>query len=356
MSTFILIGLHPQGLSMLRILSRAGHNVIAFANSKKSIGYYSKFGDKRIFSTIEELKEKISLLAESSDEKINCIITDGELLGSILSDYPELYEICIVQSGPLSLVKMLSHKNLMYEYASERGLNCAKYSLLSDYKAGDLQFPVILKRNYEIPLFFKVMKIDSEQDLSVFIKKILKANYKSIMVQEFINDNSLINISFQGYFIKGVCKCSFICSQERRLVSGITSYLKEINDPAIKNFIIEKVNIFFKDSAYTGFNELEFLYSAKNNELHFIEINTRTCGLHSVLNHKFQNLSALYDNIDNPRDLIENPQILSWINIARDIKARFQTKDFIGLTQFFTSKYDVLDWGDLKPFIFQFFK
>lgn len=356
MNTFILIGLHPQGLSMLRILSRAGHKVIAFANSKKAIGYYSKFGDKRIFSTIKELKEEISHIVDSSNEKINCIITDGEILGSILSDYPELYEICNVQSGPLALVKMLSHKNLMYEYASTRGLHCAKYELLSEYKQGDLQFPVILKRNYEIPLFFKVMKIDSERDFSVFIKKISKENYKSILVQEFINDNSLINISYQGYFINGICKCSFICSQERRLVSGITSYLKEINNVAIKNLIIENVNVFLKDSEYTGFNELEFLLSEESNSLYFIEINTRTCGLHSVLNQKFSNLSALYDNIDNPPDLVENPQFLSWINILRDIKARMQTKDFSKLSQFFTSKYDILDLGDLRPSIFQFIK
>lgn len=356
MSTFLIIGLTPQGLSMLRILSKAGHHVVAFTNSKKSVGYYSKYGDKRIFKSIEDLKEQILYITKYSREKINCIITSGELLARILTDFHELYEICNVQSGPLSLLKILTHKDQMYDFALSRGMRCAKYSLLSTYEPGTLNFPVILKRNYEIPLFFKIKKIDSEPDLFAFIKKITKEDYNHILVQEYIEDNTAINISYQDYFINDIGRCSFICNQERRLNSGITSYLKEIKDATINKMIINEAALFFKGSGYKGFAELEFLYSQKNKKIYFIEINTRTCGLHSVLNHKFANLSALYNNINNPPEIIENPQLITWINIARDIKARLQTKDFNNLFQFFTAKYDILDWHDLKPFIYQLFK
>jgi len=341
---------------MLRILSRAGHNVIAFANTKKAVGYSSRYGEKRIFSTLEELKKQISDITKSSNEKISCIITDGELLGSIVSNYPELYDICNVQSGPYSLVKMLAHKNLMYEFASSRGLNYARFVLLSEYKQGELDFPVILKRNFEIPLFFKVKKIESEEDFSEFVKKIKKEDYKHIMVQEYITDDPVLNISFQGYFINGACKCSFICSQDRRISAGITSYLNEIGDNEIKEMIKRKAETFFKESGYTGFTELEFLYSEETHEIYFIEINTRTCGLHSVLKFKYPDLPLLYDNINNPPELTENPALLSWINIARDIKARIQNKDFKNISQLFTSKHDVFDWHDLKPFFYQFVK
>lgn len=341
---------------MLRILSRAGHHVIAFANSKKAVGYSSRYGEKRIFSTLDELKRQISDITKSTNEKVNCIITDGELLGTIISDYPELYEICNVQSGPYSLVKMLAHKDLMYEFASSRGLNYARFVLLSEYKQGELHFPVILKRNFEIPLFFKVKKIESENYFSEFVKKIKKEDYKHIMVQEYITDDPVLNISFQGYFINGVCKCSFICSQDRRISAGITSYLNEIGNNEIKEMIKKKAESFFKETEYTGFTELEFLYSEETHALYFIEINTRTCGLHSVLKYKFPNLSSLYDNVNDPPELIENPKLLSWINIARDIKARIQNKDFKNISQLFTSKHDVFDWCDLKPFIYQFVK
>ena len=354
MNTFLIIGLHPQGLSMLRILSRAGHHVIAFAISKKAVGNYSKYGDKRIFSTIEDLKRQISDITKSSNEKINCIITDGELLGLIISDYPELYEICNVQSGPLPVIKMLSHKNQMYEFASSCGLDHAKYTLLSEYKPGALKFPVILKRNFEISLFFKVMKIDSEKELSVFIRKINQDDYKHIIVQEYISVAEYIFITFQAYLYKGKRKGYFIGTQERRLSVGLTCFLREINNKELRDIIIMQSSSLLSETQYTGFIEIEYLYNPERNKLVFMEVNTRPCGTHSVLNHKFINLSALYNNIKNPPELIENPQLISWINIARDIKGRFQNREFKNLSQFFTSKYDILDWHDLKPFIFQF--
>jgi predicted ATP-grasp superfamily ATP-dependent carboligase len=341
---------------MLRMLSHAGHRVIAFTNSKKAVGYHSKYGERIIFSSIKNLKDQILDITKQFPAKIDCIITSGVLLAQILADYPELYEICNVQSGPYSLIKVLAHKNQMYEYASARGLNCAKYVLLSDYQSGDLRFPVILKRNYEINLFFKVKTINTEQELFHFINKIDKEKHKHILVQEFINLDSFINISFQGYLINGNLKCYFICDQVRRLSSGITSYIEEINDKEICNFVLYEANAFFNHSDYTGFTEIEFLYSKTEKELYFIEINTRTCGLHSVLKTKFLNLSDLYNDIHNPPELMESPKLVSWVNIVRDIKARWQGKDLKNLSQFITAEHDIFDWHDLKPFIFNIFK
>ena len=357
MSTFILIGLNPQGLSMLRILSCSGHNVVAFTDAKKVVGYYSKYGEKRMFSSIDDLKQQIKSIQIGFAKKLNCIITSGKLLALILSEFPEIYDICDVQSGPLPLVKMLSHKNQMYEFASKRRLQCAKYVLLSDYKENSLKFPVILKRNIETPLFFKVKKINTEKEFFLFIRKIKKEDYRHILIQEFISDKEILNISFQGYFKNAECLCSFICNQERRLNSGITSFLKEINNPKIINLISNVSLEFFKNTEYTGFAELEFIYSEITNELYFIEINARTCGLHSALNSKFKNISILYDDLDNQTKLQNKSTLpVQWINITRDIRARLQLKDFKNLSQFFTSKYDILDWHDLKPFFYQFLK
>lgn len=354
MKTFIIIGLNPQGLSMLRLLSRAGHHVIAFSDSKTAVGFFSKYGDKRLFSTIEELKKQISDLAESSDEKLTCIITSGVLLAWIVSDYPELYELCNVQSGPLPLIKLLAHKNLMYDFASSKGLKCARFVLLSDYRPGALQFPVILKRNYEIHLFFKVKKLNSEAEFREFVKKIDKKDYQNIIVQEFITLENFLNVSYQGYFIDGEAGCVFISDQQRRLSSGITSFIKEIRDKEILEITNKAADAFYKGSGYTGFSELEFLYSIPDKTLYFIEINTRTCGLHSVLVKKYPNLAGLYNEPGNFPAMIENTEQIQWINIARDIRARFQSRDLKHLSQFFTSYYDILDRHDLKPFIYQF--
>jgi len=356
MKPFILIGLTPQGLSMLRLLSRAGFQVIAFTNTRSDVGYSSKYGEKYLFKNIEDLKTRITQISRDSEEKINCIITSGELLSLVLTNFPELYNLCEVQSGPYSLIKMLSNKKLMYGFAQTNEFKCAKYTLLSDYKKGDLIFPIILKRNIEIPLFFKTKKIISESELSEFMIKIDKKVFENILVQEYITIRNCKDISAQAYLFRGEIKASFVCYQERRLKIGITSFLKEINDEKITSMVIEKTRTFFKDTKYTGFCELEFMFDLDSNELFFIEVNTRTCGLHSVMKKKFQNLSQLYLNIDNPPTLMGTTKPITWINIARDIKVRLQNKDFRNLSQFFNSDYDIFDFQDWKPFFYQFIK
>jgi predicted ATP-grasp superfamily ATP-dependent carboligase len=357
MKKFIIIGLTPQGLSMLRILSRAGYPVIAFTDKKKVVGYFSKYGDKRIFSSIDDLKQQIKTIQNGSLGKIGCIITSGKLLALIISEFPELYDICEVQSGPLSLVKMLSHKNEMYEFAEARGLKFAKYILLSNYKPGILEFPVILKLNYEIPIFFKVKKIENETDLSDFIKKIAKDDYNNIIIQEYIEVEKYQFISYQAYILKGKDIGNFSGFQVRRLSIGLTSFIQEITDLALIEIIKIQSSSLFNGTNYTGFVEVEYLFDPESNNLIFMEVNTRPCGTHSVLKYKFSNISALYDDITNPPLLISrSTKPISWINIARDVKARIENKDFTKISQFCTSKYDILDFDDLKPFLYQFFK
>ncbi|MFW5804644.1 MAG: hypothetical protein ACOCWG_05390 [bacterium] len=356
MQKIIIIGLTPQGLAMLRMLTRAGHEVIAFTNTKKTVGYYSRYGTKKIFSDIPDLKKQIHQITDKHSQKIKTIITSGELLALIIEEYPELYDLCDVESGPFELIKMLSHKDKMYDFAQSRGLNCARYKLLSEYKPGDLQFPVILKRNYEIPLFFKVKKIENEAEFLNFTSLIDIENRKHIIIQEYIDKEKILNLSIQAYLKNGKCLFSFICNQKRRLNSGITSFLEELDDTHVVRQLEKISGSFFNNTKYTGFAELEFIYTIKNEHFFFIEINTRTCGLQSTLNQKFKNMPELFADSCKQLNIVDTKKNITWVNFARDIKARIQNRDFKNLNQFFTAKKDIFDWHDLKPFIMQFFK
>lgn len=356
MSKIVIIGLTPQGLAMLRMLSRAGYDVIAFTKTKKAVGYYSKYGIKKIFDSTFDLKQQIEQIVKNSDAKVRCIITSGELLAMIIEEFPELYELCDVESGPLELIRTLSYKDRMYTFAQSRGLKCAKFKILSEYTSGDLHFPVILKRNFEIPLFFKVKKISNEEELILFTALISEEDKKYILIQEYIDSRKILNLSYQSYVRNGRFLLNFSCVQERRLSSGITSSLTELNDEKLLSRLNNVGKIFFRDTNYMGFSEIEFIYSKEDDQLYFIEVNTRTCGLQSVLNHKFENISDIYSNSTQQLKLIEGRKNLTWINITRDIKARIQTKDWNNLSQFFTAKKDIFDWKDIRPFIMQFLK
>lgn len=356
MSKVILIGLTPQGLSLLRLLARNGYEVFAFSNTARSVGFKSKFGHKHLFKDVDDLKQKIVSVVKQGANRVQCIITSGELLAMVVAEFPELYDICDVQSGPLSLIQTLARKDLMYDYAEKRGLKSAKYLLLSDYKAGSLRFPVIVKRNFEVPLFFKVKKIDNEDSLRELISHIPIEVQANVIIQEFISLNTCLNISFQGYFKNGQLLASFLGNQKRRLRTGITSYLEEATDERLASLIHASADQLFKESDYHGFFELEFLYSPESEELFFIEINTRACGLQSAFVAKYKNLYRVFENNINKEELHRRPERLCWVNLTRDFRARFQNSDLKGLKNSLIANKDVFDWKDPRPFFYQFFR
>lgn len=352
---YIVLGLTPQGLSVVRTLARAGADVVAFCNSKKNVGYHSRYGRKILFYNIVDLKQYIGELVTDIGYKPVCYITSGELLADVLRDYKELYDICDVYSGPYDIVNMLAHKDRMYEYAVSCNLDIARYVTLDRYEKGLLRFPVFLKRNYEIPLFFKAVKVESEQDLQTYFDRIPHEHLKDVIVQEFINidPKSLMNISCQVYCRDGKICGMLIADQVRRLRKGITACIREIEDGHIIDMVADCAHRFMDNSGYCGFAEFEFMYDKATGKLFFIEINTRTCGEHSAMNYKFVNLSEVLIDPSANISLISSNKPVRWINIQRDIRARLQMRDFSSLSDIFRSSYDVLDFKDIMPFFRQ---
>jgi predicted ATP-grasp superfamily ATP-dependent carboligase len=351
----IIIGLTPQGLSLLRTLSREGVSVTAFYQNPKNVGVYSKYGDKIHFHDAKDLKEKIQRLVDDWGYSPLCYITSGELLALVLREYPELYQQCHVSSGPYEVVEMLAHKDRMYELAIQKGFTVAKYVTLDKYKEDDFDYPLFMKRNYEIPLFFKAVKIENHETMFSYLSRIKEEEKKDIIVQQWIDisKQNLINITGQSFYYQGVSKGHYVASQVRRLKKGITSYIEEITDSVMVNRITRLMDTFMLELKYEGFAEFEFMYDKKKDVLFFIEINTRTCGLQNSLYHKFVNLGKVVLHPSKEESLIAVDKPLKWMNIMRDVRSRIETRDFSHIGDVLRSKYDILDWHDIKPFIKQ---
>lgn len=353
--TIIIIGLTPQGLSLLRSLSRIGIQVIALYQHTNNVGVSSRYGKKVCFKDVDELKAIIQLLIKNLGYRPLCYITSGELLALILRDFPKLYDLCIVSSGPYKVVELLAHKDKMYELAIRKGFTVARYETLDKYKEGDFSYPFFMKRNYEIPLFFKAVKIESKEMMASYLSKISQEEKQHIIIQELIDIplNDVINISGQSFYSHGITKGHFFTSQLRRLKKGITSYIEEITDCEIVSRISGLMDSFMRDLQYNGFAEFEFMYDTKKDILYFIEVNTRTCGLQSSLNHKFKNLAKIAANPETDEILISVNKPVYWMNILRDIRSRIENRDFKHLTDLFRCKFDIFDIHDLKPFFKQ---
>lgn len=357
MKAIFVLGLTPQGLSVIRTLGRAGHQVYAFGTNKRQVGYHSRYGKKYIFSSIEELKKIISKLLQTLQDRPICHITSGEILAMVLEHYKELYSLCDVISSPYSIVQKLAHKNQMYQLAEQKGFMVAPYQTLDQIKdINQLTFPIFIKRNYEIPLFFKAEKIHSAKELQTYINRIPEAQLQHILVQDYIeiNKKDRIEISAQSFFSCGKLKGIFIGHQKRKLKTGLTACLIELKESSITKHIIKQCSSFMSELNYTGFAEFEFMYNKKNNLLFFTEVNTRACGTHSSFNKKYPNLLQALLQPYNCPNLVAHKKRIVWINLIRDIRARIQQKTLTGITDNFKASYDILSWDDPMPFFRQF--
>lgn len=353
----IVLGLTSQGLSILRVLSQEGYNVIAFYKNKKNIGVKSKFGTKIQFNNCEELKQLIEDVVKKYSVKLLCYITSGELLAMILREYKELFNICDVISGPFETIEKLAHKDIMYQIAIEKGFKVAKHFTLDKFREGDLAYPIFMKRNYEIPLFFKAAKIEDKKEFDTYMSKIKDEEKKDILVQEFINipRKQLMEITAQAFFSQGEIKGIFVAEQKRKLKEGLTASLEEITEQIIVEQISKLASRYMKGLEYTGFAEFEFIYHKDNKNLYFIEVNTRPCGTHSALNYKWSNQHEVLTNPHNAPVLVaRSNKPLRWMNITRDIRVRLQKRNLSNIFDIFRSKYDILTLKDIKPFISQF--
>lgn len=351
---YIVIGGTPQGLAITRILGRANVQLFVLCQSTKNAAYHSKYGQKILFTNADDLKAIVHEIIGFCDTKPICYISSGEALAMILREFSEIYDLCQVISQPYSLIQQWAHKDLMYRRASECGFQVAKHVTLDNYHPGDLSFPLVLKRNYEIPLFFKVAFVNSEDELSSYRQKIPQHDQKDVLVQERIVIGNLLEISCQGYFVKGVPHGFLITNQLRRAKKGLTSYIEEVDDKQLTSKIRSLATTFMAGTDYTGFAEFEFMYDRENGNTFFIEVNTRTCGLQSSMTHKFSNISDIVLSPLEGKDLNPLTGLLRWMNIGRDMKVRLQNKDFKRISDIFHSKFDILDIHDIMPFIRQF--
>ena len=361
MKKYIIVGLTPQGLSVLRTLARAGGEVHAFCHSRKNVGYYSRYGQKTLFGNIGELRDNIKRIADEADEKPVCYITSGEMLAWILRDFTDLYEICDVYSGPLETIEILAHKDKMYEYAVKCGFDVAKYVTLDKLQDKSISFPAFIKRNFEIPLFFKAEKIESRDKLERYLAKIRPEQCKDVILQEFISCERPMEISCQALFVDGKCAGTLVAHQKIRLKGGLTAAIEEIEDIDLKRHINDLCENFFEAAntsngklSYSGLIEFEFIYDLSTQKLWFVEVNTRSCGLQSSFAAKYKNLSETLLHPDKFVKLQSATPHLRWMNIQRNIRAGLRSKNFSGLADIFTSSFDVFDTKDMKPFMMQF--
>lgn len=370
MKHVIIIGLGPQGLFLLREMSRLGINVYTISR-KDEIGYYSKYGKKFLINNKNELIELLNRLANKFEEKIDCYIASGSYLSYLINNYPKLWDLFDVYPRPLESVKILNNKITTFKLASTLNIRILRTYTIEEIENkklfNKLDYPIIAKWDINLNLFkktkFKTMVLNNSEDLFRFTKQLCAIEKSNLVIQKYLGGNlKNNNISFGGYFFNGKAILGVLVNEIRHYTSGISSYVKEYDgdfSSVIKQQALKLINFL----EFTGFVDVEFKIC---NEIpYLIDVNPRPFGFIKILKQKYQDIGEIFINSELNYELNFVLSNCEWVNILRDLLAIFSycfshksVRPFFEVVSTYRTKkiMDVFDPNDLKPFIYQIIK
>lgn len=348
----IILGLRKQALPIIRSLVQIGkYHVYCFIDSRttKEEAEYTRYGEKIFFASMLDVEKKLKDIQTCYTQKLYIFITSAVLLTEIRTSLRIIYEEYKVSSSPLPWIDLFTNKALMYSFVKEYGVQTAPFVLLNQYTVGCLQFPVVLKRNIEHFLSFKVKQIECQSEFDEFVNAI-SDNRDDIIVQELVRGTGCLDLSYQGYFYDGTCKGSVVWEEVRHFPQGISCFMREV-DGNLKQLVVNNTETFFKVTDYSGFVQIDYKYLPVEDKLIIMDVNTRTPASHSAFSYKFINYSDLFRDLDTPPVLIEKNAKIAWINIASDGLLKMKLRSRLEINLLFTAVWDVWSFKDLMPFI-----
>lgn len=365
----ILLGLKPQGLFLLRELSRAGFEVHAI-ESTKTPAFYSKYGYKYLVGDHGTLASILSELHSRFGPGTHCYISSGSLVDCVVEYIPQLYDMFEVYPRPLSSVAVLCNKMRTYAVAERLGIDCLDTFTL-EHEDSALAFcsngsRLIAKWNREftgtgsVPKF-KTAILDTSTDLSRLKASLSAEEQANLILQPFLETSQDHNVSHLGYYVEGLCVAGFLAQQLRQYPKGITSYLREYEGPGA-DVLIARAQTLFKELKYTGFGEAEFKFDGDFTTPYLLEVNPRTCGWSSVLKTKFRELRRIFASPTCAVPLEGRSSAVRWGNVGRDMRAIIHNSqnhkspyrlfaDFVSWA--WPKPVDGFDLADMLPFLIQ---
>jgi predicted ATP-grasp superfamily ATP-dependent carboligase len=294
------------------------------------------------------------LTSSYTKDEILLVLAYPPSVSYLREEHPELWDKYNVISGPLGVVKMLGIKDQCYDFFKKCGLSSKRYTLLSDYKSGDLSFPVILKRNVErrdLESRYKCVKLNTEQELLDFTQTVPAEIRNYLILQECIDDD-FVDLDWRGYVHGGDVKGCALIQELRTYPEGIPTYLEEISDSEIYESVTKRISDVLKSLNYTGFIGIDIKYRKSDKEMYILDVNPRIPASVSSWLYKYKetDLIEFFKHIENP-PMLNAVRTIRWVNVARDIQARVKKRDYSNLIKSLTAKKDVWSWNDPIPFI-----
>jgi D-aspartate ligase len=364
----IVLGGHVQALGIIRILGKLGIPAIIIDKTEKNIARHSKYCIKSFRVEDSGMLDFLLNLSIKKEYSGWLIFPTNDFHVKILSQNKEALENdYIVTTDKWAVVKQFYNKIETYQLAKMLSIPIANTYFPEDESGLEEIhpiFPCIIKpavmHNFYSQTKKKVFVCKNREELTSNYKKaisIIPAN--EIIVQDIIPGPSRNQFSACFLFLNGESYVSLTACRMRQHpidFGNATTYAETVDLPILKEYA-KKI---LKAANYNGLCEVEFKKDENDGEYKFLEVNTRTWKWHAIAEKtETPFLESYYNYLTGEKiESINHQSFASFRHILTDVPIQIKMV-LKGYNYAFRLKRPkvraVLDWKDIKPFIFEKF-
>ena len=305
----IILGAEYQALGLLRQLHEVGIPCILVDQDRWGVAHYSRYCKFAYQCPPYESDQFWSWLVnlQEQDELSGWLLiaTDDEQVRQIALHIEESTQRFRYVGPSWFLYEKLYDKRLNYHWCLAHGI-CTPVSYLpesrEDLPGEKLEYPFIVKpafkRNFKKYSKAKALVVNSNSQLKTLLTEgqFSSLDIREILYQEIIPGGGEQQWSYAGFFVQGNPVAAFTVRRLRQHPPDFgraSTYVVAEHDPEVEEQSRKVMAIL----QYTGLGEVEWKRDPRDGQLHFLEVNARCWGWHSIASRVVGNIPRmLYDH------------------------------------------------------------
>ena len=270
----IVLGFSVTALSTLRCirhLKKEGFKIIlAGTDCKEKIAWYSNIPDKKFVFKDDLISGLLAIKDSLPSSKPLLLLTQDKDVVEISESREMIESFFTLLLSPKEVVETMMEKTKFTRYALSQDLSVPVTSFVSEKNElisneNKINYPVIVK-----PYLVHATKVFNKQELRVLIDKLESLNYKSLIVQEYIegNDDNLF-FCFLLFDHAGKLVHKMIAQKLRQwpVSYGTTSLAKTTINIALER----ELDKFITSTELKGFCSIEYKYDQIRDKFFIME-------------------------------------------------------------------------------------
>lgn len=355
MEAYLIFGMGPAGLFLARQLRHHNNRAIVAIGKKDDIGRYSNTLDK--YYATEELvgiKEAVEQTIKEYDTVYPYVCSD-QYLSFFFEKWPDIFNKLYFSSPDYETLRLFSDKDSLMSFCQKLNMTIphSEYLANSYYNGMALAIKPLVKRG--VSQMGKITVISSGEQLKAFKQRVVEsgASLTDYIVQPFIKGNNLFEYGYGGVFENGKALVDMCFYQLRQYPQGVSCYTLEITDPVKVSAIHQAVDVFPRQTNYTGFLQFDIKEDETTGELYVLDVNPRPWGSVSMLSSKLSSNGQLWHVKERNKPCKWRFPLKELFSFKNRMNVPYSKIREMRSGNNYTYLIDLIDKKDLGPFLMQ---